>query len=199
MFRVSIKVSEIERVILKFYHATNVGFNNGWVNLIIDYVSSVSYSVKVNRHTSEAIRPTRGLRQGDLLSPYLFVLCAQGLSAIINNCAANGLIQGVRNASGSPTTTYLFFVDDNLIFFKTDNLNCSAVKNSLKGYERASGQQVNYDKSAITFSKITPREISSISKSSFSFCSARVMICIWDFLLSQFAVRGFNSATSGTV
>lgn len=134
-----------------------LGFNNIWVRLIMQCVTSVSYSFKVNGRIFGKVIPTRGLKQGDPLSPYLFVLCAQGLSSIFNHKTAQGLIQVIRLARESTTITHLFFADDSLIFFKANKPNCNTIKDSLKPYEKTSGQLINYDKSAITFSKNTPQ------------------------------------------
>lgn len=64
---------------------TSLGFNSKWIDLIMMCVTTVSYSFKVNGIITSPIIPTRGLRQGDPLSPYLFVICSQGLSTIINH------------------------------------------------------------------------------------------------------------------
>lgn len=103
------------------------------------------------------ITPSRGLRQGDHLLLYLFVLCSQGLSSIINQKAANNAIQGIKVVKGSPTITHLFFADDSLVFFKENRDNCNTIKECLRRYENASAQQINFEKSAITFSKCTPQ------------------------------------------
>lgn len=73
-----------------------LGFSSVWVNLIMRCVSSVSYSFRINQSIFGDIKPGRGLRQGDLLSPYLFTLCAQGLFSIISNAAASGRFKGVK-------------------------------------------------------------------------------------------------------
>ena len=67
----------------------SMGFNTRWINLIMKCITSVSYSVIINGVAYGNITPTRGIRQGDPLSPSLFLLCAEGLSALIHEAARN--------------------------------------------------------------------------------------------------------------
>lgn len=60
-----------------------LAFQERWIRLIMMCVSRVSYSMLIIGETKCNIIPTRGLCQGDLISPYLFLLCAEGLSAML--------------------------------------------------------------------------------------------------------------------
>lgn len=60
------------------------------------------YCVKVNAEYTERIFPQRGLRQGDPLSPYLFILCAEGLSALMMRAEEEGLIEGIKVCRAAP-------------------------------------------------------------------------------------------------
>jgi hypothetical protein len=82
-----------------------LGFAQNWINCIMRCVSSVRYSVRVNGELSEPFTPTRGLRQGDPISPYLFLLCAEGLSCLLKKEEQAGRLKGVRNGASGPAIT----------------------------------------------------------------------------------------------
>lgn len=73
-----------------------LGFHVNWVNLVMNCVSTVSYRVKDNGEYTHTIFPHRGLRQGDPLSPYLFVIYAESFSSALREKESLGRIQGIR-------------------------------------------------------------------------------------------------------
>lgn len=77
-----------------------LGFSEGWISLIMKCVSTVSYSVLINDQPMRQIFPSRGLRQGDPFFPYLFLLCAEGLSALIRKAEREGRLSGIPIAHG---------------------------------------------------------------------------------------------------
>jgi hypothetical protein len=133
-----------------------MGFHHKWIGLMTECISSVSYSILINGEPHGNIHPSRGLRQGDPLSPYLFLLCAEGLHSLIKKAESNGDMQGVSLCRGGPKITHLFFADDSLLFTKATTTACEKILSILRQYEEASGQQVNRDKTTIFFSKATP-------------------------------------------
>ncbi|XP_031107562.1 uncharacterized protein LOC116012214 [Ipomoea triloba] len=132
-----------------------MGFHPRWINLIMRCVSTVRYKVGVNGELSDFIVPSCGLRQGDPLSPYLFILCAEGLSHLLTEAVRNRAISLCVVARGAPGISHLFFADDSLLFFKATVPEAEAVKSCLVTYERLSGQSVNFSKSCIIFSRNT--------------------------------------------
>lgn len=73
-----------------------MGFDRWWIHLILQCVSTVSYMIVHGEFEMGPIKPSRGLRQGDPLSPYLFIICAEGLSAMIRHYEANKWLQGIK-------------------------------------------------------------------------------------------------------
>ncbi|KAE8687139.1 hypothetical protein F3Y22_tig00111022pilonHSYRG00109 [Hibiscus syriacus] len=142
---------------------TRLGFCNPFVNLIRKCISTVSFQVRINGVLSDAFVPQRGLRQGDPLSPYLFLFCAQGLSALLLKAQRRNEIKGIRASLRGPRVTHLFYADDSLLFVKNSVAEVRRVKSILAQYEKASGQKVNYEKSSIFFSPNTP----SVNRGSF--------------------------------
>ncbi|XP_073137930.1 uncharacterized protein [Henckelia pumila] len=116
-----------DRVEWKFLEAimNRLGFSGSWKRKVMKCVSSVSYSFSVNQEIVGQVVPSRGIRQGDPLSPYLFSLCAQGLSSMLHSYSARGLFRGVRIAANCPHLTHLFFADDSLIFFRATDEDCA--------------------------------------------------------------------------
>ncbi|CAL1383059.1 unnamed protein product [Linum trigynum] len=128
-------------------------FETRWISLMMMCVKSVEYLVLVNRHLSEAFLPERGLRQGDPLSPYLFLLCAEGLSSYTDKEVAEGRIHGLQPARGAPVVSHMFFADDSIFFFRATTQESLQLKRILHDYEPESGQLVNFQKSEVSFSK----------------------------------------------
>ncbi|KAA3466594.1 reverse transcriptase [Gossypium australe] len=89
-----------------------MGFDRSWVEIIMKCIISVSYLVIVNREAEEVFRPTRGLRQGDPLSLFLFLICSEELSAFMRLVSRDGLIKGVNVIKRGPQISHLLFVDN---------------------------------------------------------------------------------------
>lgn len=136
----------LERVILK------MGFCTRWVELVMGCVKTVSYSVLVNGNPTNSFKPKRGLRQGDPLSPYLFLLCANVFSALLTRAALDGHIHGVKVARTTPSVTHLFFADDSILFFQATRREVDEIKRIIQLYEGASGQRINLEKTEISAS-----------------------------------------------
>ena len=98
------------------------------------------------------IFPSRGIRQGDPISPYLFIICAEGLSALIRYYEAKRWISGVRVCRQTPAITHMLFADDSYLFCKANTKEAKRIMEMLRLLEKSSGQKVNVDKSSVFFS-----------------------------------------------
>jgi hypothetical protein len=132
-----------------------LGFAERWISLMMACVSSVRYQVRFNSEETNSFIPTRGLRQGDPLSPYLFLLCAEGLSSLLLYEEEVGGIDGVRVCRNAPSVSHLLFADDSLILMKADMTNATSLQQVLDTYCTNSGQMVSLAKSSIFFSPNT--------------------------------------------
>ena len=116
---------------------------------------TVSYSILVNGEPKGLFRPSKGFRQGDPLSPYLFLFCAEGLNAILKEAASKGEIHGFSICRNGLKLTHLFFVDDCLLFCRASLTECEKIQELLGFYEDALGQMINKSKTTLFFSKNT--------------------------------------------
>ena len=117
-----------------------MGFNEKWINLIMLSVKTVTYSILINGEPRGLIHPTRGIRQGDPLSPFLFLLCTEGLNGLIKHVERNGDTHGFSLCRRGPKLTHLLFTDDSLLFCRAMEEECDKVLKILESYERASAQ-----------------------------------------------------------
>jgi len=129
-----------------------MGFSNRWIDWIMMCVETVDYLVIVNKDMVGTIISGRGLRQGDPLSPYLFILCAEGLSALIRDAEGRGELQGVRVCRNAPVVSHLLFADDCFLFFQAEESQANVMKRILTTYEEALGQAISLQKSEVYYS-----------------------------------------------
>eukprot|EP00253_Pinus_taeda_P032141 PITA_32141 len=88
------------------------GFDHNWVRWVMELVTSSSFSILVNGSPLEIFNPTRGLRQGDPLSPFLFILMLEGLGRSIKQAKAMGKIRGLQVSENGSALTHQQFVGD---------------------------------------------------------------------------------------
>ncbi|CAM8923539.1 unnamed protein product [Rhodiola kirilowii] len=124
-----------------------MGFSESWVKRIMLCVETVTYKVRINDQILETILPSRGLRQGNPISAYLFLICAEWLTYAIASYQEKGLLQGIKVCRGAPTITHLMFADDCLVFVKAKQSSLGWIRDVLVRYETSSGQKVNFTKS----------------------------------------------------
>lgn len=139
----------IEHMLDKF------GFNRTWIERVMGCVKTVSYSFWENGMEFGDVKSQRGNRLGDPISPYLYIMCAEGLSLILRRHEEAGLIHGYIVARSAPPISHLLLVDDCYLLFKATRSEATTMRNILTRYERISGQAINFNKSSVIFSPNT--------------------------------------------
>ena len=132
-----------------------MGFAPNWIKLVMMCVSTTQYMVLVNGVPTRRIISTWGIRQGDPLSSYLFLICAEVLSSLLSKADREGVLTRVPTSRRGLHINHLFFADDNLLFCRAHLDHWSQLFNILKSYETASRQKLNNSKTTIYFSRNT--------------------------------------------
>ncbi|XP_074278370.1 uncharacterized protein LOC141601961 [Silene latifolia] len=132
------------------------GFPITWRNLIWECISTVTYSILVNGEPSPPFYPSCGLRQGDPLSPYLFIMCMEILSCQLRKAESQKQLLGLKISRYAPPLSHLFYADDAFICCKATPGSFEALRDIFRLFEAVSGQMINLDKSFIKFSPNSP-------------------------------------------
>ena len=134
-----------------------MNFSNTQVNWAMQ--TSVQYSLLVNGNPIQPFNPSRSLRRGDPISPYLFLFCANILSLALTKEENLKNIKGIRVGRNGVSFTHLFFTDDSLFFFQNDKASLSNLGNTILWYCLISGQSINFNKSDMFCSSNIPQVI----------------------------------------
>lgn len=115
-----------------------MGFLKIWIKRVMSCVTTPKFSVRINGKAYGSIKPSRGPRQGDPLSPYLFLLCAEGFSSLLAKAEADNRLHGVAICKGAPNISHLLFVDDSLLFCRATQDEVKEVVDIMQLYAKAS-------------------------------------------------------------
>ncbi|CAL1354334.1 unnamed protein product [Linum trigynum] len=126
-----------------------IGLPSSWINCIMYCVENNKMRILWNGDLSPPITPSRGVRQGDPLSPYLFVLCMERLSHRIDQAIQDKLWKPLKLSSDGPGLSHLFFADDLVLFAEAGSSQVRIIKQCLDEFCNSSGQKVNFHKSAM--------------------------------------------------
>ena len=121
-------------------------------------IGSASYQILVNGVPKGDIWPTRGIRQGDPLSPYLILICFKALNQQFQYAAKSEEIRGFTLCRNGPRISHLFFADDTLLFCRASMGDLEVILCILEMHELASVQKLNREKTTVFFSKATKEE-----------------------------------------
>ena len=112
----------------------NFGLHQKFINLIYQCISTVSFTLLLNGGKGPSINPLRGLRQGNPLSPYLFIIGSEVLARMINRSSTQRLINCNKIALSTPGISKLFYVDDVLLVYKAKHSKINEIMNILGKY-----------------------------------------------------------------
>ena len=136
----------------------------------METVCTTSYLVLVNGEPRGFVSPSRGTKQEDPLLPYLFLLCAKGLLALLRKAEENKALHGILSSSRGVRISHLLFANDSLLFYQAFVLECVNLMNLLQQYEEASGQEINRQKTSLFFSKNTHPHVKTDIQSMLGAC-----------------------------
>jgi hypothetical protein len=131
----------------------SLGFHSKWIRMIEQCISTVSFSILLDGSPFGRFFPQRGLRQGDPLSPFLFILGLEVLSRLIIKEELAGNIHGIKISWHSPSVSHLLYADDLMVFSRANSSEASSILNCLTKFSSWSGQKVNMEKSSLFLSK----------------------------------------------
>jgi hypothetical protein len=135
-----------------FYLLRRCGFVEKWCSWIKHCVSSACFLVLINSVPSGFFGSSRGVRQGDPFSPFLFVLAMEAFSKMLGAFTSRGLISGFSigfSESARVNVSHLLFTDDTLIFCKANANQIHLIGALLVCFEAVAGLKVNLSKSAL--------------------------------------------------
>lgn len=132
-----------------------IGFDEKMLSLIMSCLQTTSLTVLWNGDGVEEFKPTRGLRQGDPLAPYLFVLSMEILSQAINNSVAEGDWHPIKVTRGGPDISHLMFADDLILMGEATYKQAETMQRILEEFCSWSGQKISGEKSRVFFSQNT--------------------------------------------
>ncbi|GKV12840.1 hypothetical protein SLEP1_g23934 [Rubroshorea leprosula] len=131
------------------YMMLRMGFCTTWRKWIRECLETSTVSILVNGSSTRQFSVSRGLRQGDPLSPFLFLIVAEGLNGLVSTAAQKGLLQGVEVGSRNLKISHLQYADDTILFGSATEDNVWAMKGILRAFELCSGLKINFHKSQL--------------------------------------------------
>ncbi|XP_071729280.1 uncharacterized mitochondrial protein AtMg01250-like [Rutidosis leptorrhynchoides] len=141
-----------------------MGFGEKWKNWILACLGSASISILVNGSPTKEFKLEKGVRQGEPLSPFLFIHAAKGLNWLTKASINKGLFIGVEVGSDEVPVSILQYADDTIFFEKWDSNNIRSLLTLLKCFELTSGLKVNYNKSNLFGIGVDVHEIEDMAR-----------------------------------
>lgn len=131
------------------------------IELIKACLSSSTFSINWQGKQTQRFSPSRGLRQGDPMSPLLFVTALERLSHCIQDAVNDGLWCPLKFGRGGPEVSYLLFANDILLIAEASDANTRVILDILNRFTNCSGKSINNAKSCVLFSSNTPPSVAA--------------------------------------
>ncbi|XP_075088344.1 uncharacterized protein LOC142170350 [Nicotiana tabacum] len=138
-----------------------MGFTQRLIGIAFGLVSNNWYSILINGQAHGFFKSSRGVKQGDPVSPTLFILATEALSWGLNALHTNMYFCGFGMPKWSPKINHLAYADDMIIFSSSDETSLMLIMQVLNAYENASGQLINKTKSAVYLHHLTHMDVVS--------------------------------------
>ncbi|KAJ9539315.1 hypothetical protein OSB04_032048 [Centaurea solstitialis] len=139
-------------------------FGQKWRRWIKECLSSASVSVLINGSPSSEFHMKRGVRQGDPMAPFLFLIAAEGLSIALKEARQVGVFHGIKLPNGGPEVSHLLYADDALFIGDWSFTNARNLTRILRCFHLASGLKVNLHKSKILGLGVDDSEVSRLAR-----------------------------------
>lgn len=140
-----------------------MGFGNKWRYWIRNCLESGRASVIINGSPTNEFSITKGVRQGDPLSPFLFIIAIEGLNVAMKTAVEKGVFDGVKFPNSNICLSHLFYADDALFIGEWSRRNIANVSRILKCFYVSSGLKVNFSMSRVFGIGVSPNEVSNWS------------------------------------
>ncbi|GKV17695.1 hypothetical protein SLEP1_g28164 [Rubroshorea leprosula] len=190
------------RLFEEFHQNGRIGFGMKWRGWIRECLSTARISVLVNGSPTEEFVMGRGLRQGDPLSPFLFLIVAEGLNGLVRRAETEGMLHGPAVGNKGLTISLLQFANDMVILGNADSENIFAVKTILRCFELMSRLRINFSKSSVVGYNVSERWIKGatsvlhcgVGETSFMYLGLPVggkIRCkkMWELVLKKFRAK----------
>lgn len=134
---------------------TDTGIPSNMISAIMQCLTTPTMQVLWNGKPTQSFSPQRGIRQGDPLSPYIFVLCMERLSHAIQEAVNTGAWHPIKMGRRGIPLSHLFFADDLIVFGQNSDMQIATFQRIISSFCAASGHKVSLSKTKVYFSKNT--------------------------------------------
>ncbi|KAJ0754284.1 putative RNA-directed DNA polymerase [Helianthus annuus] len=141
-----------------------MGFSARWCSWIKGILSSARASVLVNGSPTFEFKCHKGMRQGDPISPFLFVIVMEALSRMLVKACNLEIVKGIGLPNGGPEISHLLYADDAVIIGDWSSANIQNVVRILRCFHLCSGLKINLSKSKLFGVGVQPREVEEMGE-----------------------------------